>query len=191
MLIGDRLVTAPSGQVVSTEDAKVHLNVLHDEDDVQIAAYLADAVATIEAQGGLFLRSQTREASFDRFPYSTDWLDVPNRPVTAVNSVRYYATDGTLTTLANCQAAIYGFQARVKPPIDQSWPPVQCTRMAPVLVEYVVGFAIGTLPRDIVGAIKLIVADRYENKGDDTRLKIGISPAVERVIGLHGFGTAA
>lgn len=191
MLIGDRLITGPSGDIVSLDDVKAHLNVLHDEDDRQIADYIFDAVATIEAQGGLFLRSQTREASFDRFPYSTDFLDVPNRPVTAVNSVRYYATDGTLTTLANCQAAIYGFQARIKPPIDQCWPAVQCTRMAPVLVEYVVGFTLQSVPKDLIGALKLIVADRYENKGDDTRLKLGLSPAVERVIALHGFGTAA
>lgn len=190
MLIGDTLVTAPSGGVLSLDAAKEHLNVYHDEHDTKIQAYVADAVSTFERITGTYLRPQTREATYSQFPYRDDWLTIPTRPVTSVTSVSYYATSGVLSVLASTQVSLGGFQARIKPPLNECWPAYQAARAEPVIVRYVVGYATASaVPGDVIGCLKMIVGDRYENLGDDPRNKMDMPAAAERIMRLHGFGT--
>jgi uncharacterized phiE125 gp8 family phage protein len=192
MLIGDTLVTAGTGNVVSLDAVKEHLNVLHDEHNLKIQAYIDDAISTFERITGTYLRSQTREATYSQFPYRDDWLTIPTRPVSAVTWVKYYATSGVQATLADTQNVLTGFQARIKPPLNECWPAYQAARAEPVSVRYVVGYLTpSAIPADVIGCLKLIVGDRYENLGDDTRNKMDMPAAAERIMRLHGFGTPA
>lgn len=59
-------------------------------------------------------------------------------------------------------------------------------------MRYVVGYLTpSAIPADVIGCLKLIVGDRYENLGDDTRNKMDMPAAAERIMRLHGFGTPA
>lgn len=192
MLIGDKLITTTAAPVLLLQSAKDHLNVSHEEDDALIQGYIDDAVAQFEKETGVILKQHTRDATYSQFPYRDDWLVLPTRPLISVTYVKYYATDGTLTTLDNCQVVTSSFQGKIKPPVNETWPAYQCSRSEPVIVRYVVGHATqAEVPRDILGALKIIVADRYENKGDDGRNKMSIPPAAERIMTLNGFGTPA
>ena len=112
--------------------------------------------------------------------------------VISVISVSYYATDGTLTVLSNCQSSVSSFQGKVKPPVDETWPADQASRSEPVIVRYVCGFTSATtVPKDILGALRLMVADRYENRGDEFKRTEAHPVAAARIMGLHGFGSPA
>jgi uncharacterized phiE125 gp8 family phage protein len=192
MLIGDKLIETTTTEILTLKSAKDHLNVAHDEDDTIISAFMAEAVETFERTTGTILRNQTREATFSQFPYRDDWLLLPSRPLISVTTVSYYATDGTLTVLSGCQVVTSAFQGKIKPPVGETWPAYQCSRSEPVIVRYVAGYATaGTIPKDILGALRLIVADRYENRGDEIKRTTAYPVAAERIMGLHGFGTPA
>lgn len=198
MVMGDRLVTATTLAAVDFEEVKAHLNVLHKEDDHKIRNYIESAIADIETEAGIVLCEQIRECTFSRFPARNGELVLPVRPATAVTSVSYYDTTGVLTVLADCQFLLTGFVGRILPPIDDCWPMTQATRAEPVVVRYTAGYGeraddvdVADVPKDIIGAIKLLVADRYENKGDDIRVKNGLPPTVMRVLYRHSIGTPA
>ena len=189
MIIRDRQVVATTGDPpLTTAVAKAHLNVVHDEDNALIAALASAAVAEFEAVTGMKLRSETREATFDRFPGSSaGCLTLPNRPVTSVSSVKYFDTanvEQTLVADTDYQVTL-GFQAKVLVGPDKAWPSVKAGKAEPVAVRYVVG---GTVPDDVLGALKLMVGERYENRGDSVKAK-DVPPAARRVMELHSTST--
>lgn len=192
MLLGDIVQTAPTAQVLSVGDAKAHLHVLHQEHDAYITGLIDEAIESFETETGMCLASQTREATFDDFPCEGEWIVLPRRPVASVTWVKYYDTSGVQQTLASTQNLLGAFEARIVPPINTPWPSTQVGRAGRVTVRYVCGYATAdAVPKDIIRAIKLMVGDAYENRGDDLKVRVGIPPAAQRIIHMHSMGTPA
>lgn len=188
MLLTDTQIIAPTGDgPLSLAVAKEHLNVYHDEDDQLISDNIAGAVADFESNANVCIRLQTREATFDRFPSQNDWLLIPRRPCTGIVSVKYYDSANVQQTMTvDDYQAVNGFNTRLYVGVDKSWPVTKAGRVEVVAVQYTAGYA--KLPDDIFGALKIIVADRYENRGDKAKAE-SIPPAAERVISLHSTST--
>ena len=153
------VVITPPAPVVELDQAKMHLRVDGDDDDVLIAGFIAAATAHLDGPAGWLGRAiglQTLEARFDTFLFE---VDLPYRPVVSVESVSYIDVSGTLQVLAVGAYQLLG--AALVPVFGTSWPAVRREREA-VAVRYGAGYA--TIPAPISAAILLMTGDLYANR---------------------------
>ena len=96
-----RIVTPPSGQVVSLDEAKTQLGVMGSMSDEELASNLAIAEAYFDgAEGylGRALLTQTWDYTFTGFPYCAE-IVIPLPPLVSVTSVTYPTVGGVSTVL--------------------------------------------------------------------------------------------
>lgn len=188
MLLYDNEVVATTIEPVLTlEETKAHLNVVHSEDDAVISGLISAAVADFERQSGVSLRLHTRDAIWSRFPYHDEDILLNYRPVASVVSLKYVDTSGveqTLVANTDYQAVVGGFVATIGIGVERPWPPTQTGKKQAVTVRYTVGYGSGAVPADILNALKVLIAHRYEHRGDNDKAK-DYPAAYLSVIGLH------
>lgn len=192
MSIWNRLVrvTAPADDALSLDAAKAHLNLTgitgHDDN---VTAFIADALANVEGPNGIgfCLITQTWRLSLDCWPR---FIDLPMGPVQAVNSIKYFDPDGAEQTLAADQY-VYDLDRkplRIYPAEGVTWPNLQSGVPGVIKVEFDAGFgdAAEDVPADLVGALKLIVGHRFENRGS-----VDLPPAADSVLRRYRAGSVA
>ncbi len=125
------------------------------------------AVALLDGPNGKLRRAlltQTWTATFDYF-----CIDLPLRlpPVQSVTSVKYVNVDGDLTTLNPSAYRLTGAQSWdpvVSPAYGTTWPETRDQAEA-VTVEFVAGYGeAADVPREIMQAIRLLVAEWYAER---------------------------
>lgn len=156
-----KVKTRPTQRPITLADLKKRIRVDFDDDDSLIAQYLDGAIARIDGPAGIgyAMMEQTWTLSLDVFP---NVIYLPGAPVTDVVSIKYYDGDDVEQTLdsANYRVDYAGDEVRIEP-VD-SWPGIG-TRMAAVSIDYTVGAADASdVPADLVDAVCLLVAHRYE-----------------------------
>lgn len=144
---------------ISIFDAKAHLRVEHAAEDGLIGDYIAAARAHVE---NLTSRTLVTTSRIDYFDVWADELVLTWAPTTAVGSVKYVATDGTLTTL---DSAVYrvdlaSLRARITLEYGQVWPDARLVQNA-IQINYTTG---GAAPAALKQAILLTVGHFYENR---------------------------
>lgn len=152
-MLSPTLVTPPTGEVVTLEEAKVHLRQDNDAEDTLIQAMIDAAVNHIDGFTGTLGRAimtQTWSQEYDGF--SGD-LVLPLVPVASVTSVAYDATTFTAYRLLRDGRGDF---LRVND--DTSWP----STVGPVVVTFVAGET--TPPSAIKAAVLLHVGTLYENR---------------------------
>jgi uncharacterized phiE125 gp8 family phage protein len=179
---------APTEGPVSLARAKEQLRVAGTDEDALIAAMLAGAVKQAQRECGLQLVTATLTLVLDDFPRRTDGADpagslstlggvryvgnvlhLPVGPVQSVASITYRDTAGQTQTLDPATYDVGKYTARVRP--INFWPITYPYGLENVSVTYVAGYGnAAAVPADAVSAILLIVADRYQHRGDDTAL---------------------
>lgn len=152
----------PTAEPVSVADAKLHLRVDHNTEDAKIGRDVRAARLQVEDYLGRGLVTQTWTYAQDMF---TTTIPLPMAgPLASVTSVKYYDTAGTLQTLATTVYEVDTLSepgcVRLKP--DQVWPQLQAGKALAVEIVYVVGQAYTAVREDIVSALLLLAADRYE-----------------------------
>lgn len=179
-MYGLTTTTGPAEEPVSLERAKVHLRVDHDVEDSLIASWLIAAREMSEIHTGRRWISQAVRLTLQDWPCEEiggvhGAILLPTDPVLSVESVKYYATTGTLTTLAvsEYQTWLDHSPPLVAPAPTKVWPTVQADRLAAVQVAFTAGYADATaVPEGAKAAILLCLAYWYENRGD------GMDPTV-------------
>jgi uncharacterized phiE125 gp8 family phage protein len=186
-----KLVTAPSGDVVTLEEVKAHLRVdVTDEDDL-IQAMIDAAVDSIDGPNGtlkMALLDQTWDYYLDRFPghyfparriwsdhcnaADLNRIDIPLMPVIEVTGVFYLDTSGTEQEF---DAANYMLDAATNPPRltlanGASWPspgPVASAVRIRVRAGHLDNSSppVANVPAAVKTAIKILVGDFYDNRG--------------------------
>ncbi len=115
--------TAPSGQVVTTAEAKAQTRVTTSAEDSLLVLMIEAATAEAEHLMGRALLPQKWQLTLDSWP---DVIELQRPPVTAVDSVHYLAgEDGTDTLLdpaAYQLAKAHAYTARLLPAYLTSWP---------------------------------------------------------------------
>jgi len=165
MTMNLRLITPPSEDPISLEEAKAHLNVDADitEDDNLIRGLIAAAVQAAEHKIGRSLMPQTWELTLDRFvPVIT--LDKP--PIVQVKSVRYMDPDGVMQTLASAAYLLDDFSepGRLVPAPGMFWPETRCQLNA-VRIQFEVGYEdAAKVPRAIKQWMLLQIGTMYANR---------------------------
>lgn len=130
-----KLHTAPSGQVITTAEAKAQVRVTHNAEDTLIALMIAAAQEEAEHLAGRALLPQVWQLTEDSFPA---FLTLQRPPVVSVESVTYLAQDtGTATPLDPAAYQLTtgsDYTARLYPAYGTSWP---ATRAQPEAVRVI------------------------------------------------------
>lgn len=165
-----RLITPPSGEPVSSTEAKAHLRVDTADDDALIVSHITTARQRLDGQNGLLgraLLTQTWEAVLDGFPCG--FITLPLPPLVSVTSIKYQDGANTEQTLNADQYEIdsTSTQARIYPVAGASWPQTYATINA-VTIQFECGYGnAAAVPEPIKTAIKLIVQMLHDNLNPD------------------------
>lgn len=154
------VVTPPDpADVVSLEEAKLHLHVTHNDEDALIPIYIAAALGHIDGPGGWLGRCiglQTLEARLDGF---CSTIRLPYPEVIGIDSVTYLDTAGAEQTVPDTDYETFG--SNIAPVFGKAWPAARAAREA-VRIQYEAGYE--TVPDAIRAAILLMVGDMHANR---------------------------
>jgi uncharacterized phiE125 gp8 family phage protein len=185
-------VTAPSGQIITLEQAKRQCRVDGTDDDAELSELIDEMTefAETELDGSRQFLSATYDVPVCGFWYGE--LPLPRPPLSSVTWIKYYdASTDTLTTL---DSAYYSVRTPWRAPgtielaPDYEWPDVYMDRTYPVTIRFVAGYGdIDDVPNAIKRAVRLLVAWQYRFRGDDDA-----SPeppvAAKRLLESVGYG---
>lgn len=153
------LVITPPADAVSLEDAKLHLKLDHDDEDLFLSGAIAAAVGHLDGPDGWLGRAlgvQTLEARFSDFCEGRGGFRLPYPPLIEVLSVKHL--DGAGVEQAVPAASYEAIGSRVAPAHGFGWPSYRAHPEA-VRVRYRAGYEV--LPKPIRAAILLMVGDLY------------------------------
>jgi uncharacterized phiE125 gp8 family phage protein len=165
------LDTAPTRLLLTLEEAKSHLSIAEGCpcDSGEIERRIAEATADAERECGRQFVSATWLMAIDKFPGCGEPIRLPLGKTSAVASVKYYDVDGVQQTLSTDVyfAALVGEPARIVLRSGEAWPAIQYGRPEAVEIEYTVGWSTPeAVPADLKAAVKLILGERWANRGD-------------------------
>jgi hypothetical protein len=183
-----RQTVAPSELPVSLAIAKSHLRVTWTDDDSYISELIEGATDSAQREApGLQLVTSTWVLTLDDFPRlcGAGWpaecasevvrypvnrhagaIRLPVGPVVAVASITYRDAAGVVQTLDPASYDVGARTGRVAP--VSGWPTVYAPGVDNVSVTFTAGFgAASAVPAAARDAIRLILADRWSNRGDN------------------------
>lgn len=160
---------APAIHPVLLNEAKAHLRVDFDDEDMLIDKFTAAAVQRLDGRDGTLGRcliTQTWKLTLDRFPPE---IVIPLPPCQSVSAITYVDADGAAQTLDPSRYQVIGLggsdPARVRPAFGQAWPGF---RQMPegIAITFTAGFGDDPedVPETIRAAIRLHVGHLYEHR---------------------------
>ena len=160
-------MTTPTEEPISLAEAKRHLRVDINDDDVLITMLITAVREYVEEH---ILRraliSQTWDYYLDAFP-AKDELVIPMPPLQSVTSISYTDENDVTTTFSATNYAVdtVSEPGRVKLKANASWPSVSLAPVNGVVTRFVAGYdAAAAVPQMIKQAMLLTIADLYENR---------------------------
>lgn len=158
---GDGIVTL--GQV------KAWCRVLHDDDDALLAIVRDMAIDLVEKAGNLWLGPRTGQvATFAGFGPGMR-IGIGPAAALSITAISYLDSAGASTSIASGGWAVDAGGGIVPAPAGTWWP--RCA--GAVTVTFNAGFADGTLPAALKGAVLMFAANLYANR--ETLLAEGYS----------------
>lgn len=163
------LITAPTVEPVSLVEAKAHLRIDIDDDDVLISGLITAARSHLEgiARPKLAMINQTWDYIADTWP-SGDTVELRPYPLQSVTSIKYTTSAGVETTFssASYQVDTYSQPGRLRLKSTASWPGTALREMNGLAIRFVAGYgaAGSAVPVQLRQAILLLVGHWYENR---------------------------
>ncbi len=154
------LVTAPSSEPLTTQEAKDHMGVTITDDDTRIDAFITAAREYVENVTNRALITQTWDLFRDTFP---EVIEVPKAPLQSVTSITYTDTDGNAQTLASSvyTADTDSDPGRIYLAYLKSWPTIRSIRHA-ITIRIIAGYgAASAVPQPIKQAMLLLIGESY------------------------------
>jgi uncharacterized phiE125 gp8 family phage protein len=93
------ILTPAATLPVSLAEAKSHLRVTHDDEDLAIQTMIAAATERFERETGMCLLETEWQLVMDAFPKSTRPIRLPKVPLVSVEAVKYVDGNGTADDL--------------------------------------------------------------------------------------------
>lgn len=172
------LITGPSSEPITLQEAQDHLNFRSGQEDY-IDSLIVTARVSIERYLNRALITQEWKVFYDcwhgelKIPFGNLQLRASAIGPPAVEKrplVKYYNTDGDLTTLD--EDDFYWVvnttdPARIVRKYDAVYPQLQIGRPDAIEITFLCGFGSGPsdVPAPIKHAMKLLITDYFENKG--------------------------
>jgi len=159
------LNTAPTIEPVNLSNAKAHLRVSGQEDDLYITDLIIAARRYTENVLNRALITQTWEYYLDDWP---ETIEIPMPPLQSVTSVKYTDLDGSQSTFSSASYTVDtdSEPGRIILNDGYTWPNDTLFPTNPIQIIFVAGYGDSTqdVPADIRAAIKLTIANYYENR---------------------------
>jgi uncharacterized phiE125 gp8 family phage protein len=199
------LTAAPASEPLTTAELREWCRISNTASDAVIAAIAAGARELCERQIGRQFVTASYYITMDSFPWLNGWqgiagqsaardwpvIRMPCAPLISVESVRYYDLGGTLRTLPT---TVYDVDAasdpgRVALAYGQTWPVVR-PRPGAVRIDFTCGYGTASdVPDGLKNAIRFIVAQHFENRGESADASnLEIPAAAERLLKNHWNG---
>ena len=164
----------PTIEPITLSEAKQHLKIddVFTDDDTLIEALIAAARQMAENYTDSKLINTTVIEYFDKFPSFNLPINLYFPNVSAVNSITYRANSNTDPVALD--SSKYRLDAASKPCrvglINNSYP-TALNEVNAIAIEYVAGYgeSAADVPALLKAAIKIIVADLYENREDKVK----------------------
>jgi uncharacterized phiE125 gp8 family phage protein len=160
-------VTAPSGQIITLEQAKRQCRIDGTDDDAEISELIDEMTefAETELDGSRQFLTATYDVPVCGFWYGE--LPIPRPPLASVTHIKYYdASTDTLTTLSSSYYLVrtpWRGPGTIELAPDYEWPDVYTDRTYPVTIRFVAGYGdIDDVPNAIKRAVRLLVKWQYE-----------------------------
>jgi len=136
-----KIVTEPTGNVVSLDEAIKHLNGVPTEDYGYVQSLVFSAVAAVESITNRKLLTQTWTAYADEWPYA-DHFTIPYGQLQSVASVKYLDTDGVENTVDSGDYIVdtESDPGRVVLGYNKSWPTESLYPSNPIRIEFTCGY---------------------------------------------------
>lgn len=161
-------VSGPASEPVTVDEALEHLRVDGTADKALIASQIVAARQWLEEETRRAFLTQSFDLILDAFPADGEPIRLKRGKVSAVASVKYYDTAGTLQTwsTSNYTTEIAGLPGRVVPGFGVAWPALQLGRKGGVQVRFSAGYgdAAALVPRPLVQALLLVLGNMYEHR---------------------------
>jgi uncharacterized phiE125 gp8 family phage protein len=170
------LVTGPSVEPITTAEAKTHLNVSGTSKDTYIGTLIVTARRQIERYLNRALINQNWKVYYDCWKHEMlipfgNLQITSDTPGPASPVVKYYNTGGTLTTLT--ESGYYWVITTTEPgrivrKYDATYPQLQDGRPDAIEIAFTAGYGVAgsDVPDDIKHAMKLLITNYYEHRGD-------------------------
>ena len=149
-MTGMLLITAPTKEPVTLEDAKEQLSIQDELQDVNLARRIKEARQWAEAFMGRSLINQTWEMAFDTWPGE---MRLRRMPVSSITSIKYIDETGAEQTVTASDYTLdtYSTFHAVRLAYNTYWPNHQDITNA-IKVRYVAGY--GASGTDVPGPIR-------------------------------------
>ncbi len=160
------VVTQPSEEPLTLDEAKAHLRVDADDEDDLITAYLTAARSFYEAAIWRSLITQTLAVRMVEWPYC-EYIQLPRPPIQSVTSVVYTDSDGNTSTMSAGDYTVFnnGDHGLLWLGYGNGWPSVTLQPGPSIVITYVVGYGLAAaVPELDKQAIRLILGHFYENR---------------------------
>lgn len=165
-----KLITPPTTEPVTTDELKSQLRITGTSQNTMLASLIKAARQHAEDYLRYSIIATTWELYLDTFPVSGEPIWVQKSPLNDITSLKYYNTDGTLTTLTEDTDFVADYNSmpvRVYEAYNKTWP---ATRFMPnaVVLKFISGYADAAhVPDQIKQAILMIASSLYENPSDE------------------------
>ncbi len=164
--------TAAAAEPITLDEAKLHLRVDIDDEDLLIEGLIAAAREWCENYTRRSFVQRTLELRLDCFPAA---IKLPRGPIISVTTVKYLDQGGTLQTVSasDYQTDLYSVPGRVMPIFGGVWPTPKYGSLNAVVVEYEAGYAHGAgsptelaenVPSAVKSAMKLMIGHWFQNR---------------------------
>jgi uncharacterized phiE125 gp8 family phage protein len=164
-------ITPPTQGCITLVEAKAHLRVDFEDDDLLIKSYINAATEMCEQVTGRAIMPQTWLLTAPSF-----WIDkfgvLTRIPVATVESIKYLDMAGADIVLPSTCYALDNFDdsgfAYLNPAFGEVWPSARVVDNS-VRVTYTAGYPnAASVPESIKNWIKLVVGSMYENREHQT-----------------------
>lgn len=167
---GLSVVTEPTAEPVSVQEAREHCRIYVNDDD----AWLSNAITAARRLGETFIKrtfvTTTLRLTIDELPDWDFYLPRPN--LVSVTSIKYRDSSNVQQTISSSDYTVdtYTAPGRVTPAYGLTWPS-GISHTNAVEVVYVAGYgAASAVPASIKHAILLTVADWHINRENEATL---------------------
>lgn len=186
--MGLKVLTQPSVEPVSLDEAKLHLRVDSTAEDDLIAGLIQAAREYVESYTRKTMIYTTYRFTLDCFPGASTWtpfatsepIELPRQPVAqiaasgsysyAMPRIRYYDTDSVQQTLTYA-GEDFELDLGANPPSLRLfpytyWPIAEYYRANAVEIDFVAGYGStsASVPASLIAAMKLLIGHWYENR---------------------------
>ena len=155
-----QVVTPPTQEPVSLQEAKNHLRVDGNQDDALIQMCISSARIYFEKACEISIAQSTLQLNLDSFP---EIIYLPMGPTSTIIDVEYTDANGDDQSLADWNEDLASTMARITPALDEEWPQT-ASKINAVWVTYNTGWQPSAVPKLLKSGILFYVGHLYENR---------------------------